>query len=560
MTFTSQVETSYSFQDQYLIGHDGKRYLPINFENEWHAELDYALKDPIQTQTIYSAYKIHIEKTLSEESQTQFWKALVKLCYHFGSREYPPIESLTTALVTEGFAFKEWHAQYSDTFNQFIQAANKPSVEFFPEASDITHVVITTTFMSGGNLSAAKAIKAYLKTFGNRYRVTIIDSEAIAENHDPFMQATGLVTLDKIYLKVIQQEHQFERGFKLRDEHKKVARYIQSSEILEMKRAVAALKPHIILSTRNFVPDDHALCSLGVPVRIVYCDYEVGLFLFGLVGRIHPLIKCWMPALKPRVFRFFLHSKRENAELYQESLPVEEIMRRISTVTHASYEKIRKQYKLFGFPTRQEIRRIEDSTELSKIRKEWGLRPGERCVPIVMGVNGVGILEDIFNTLLKEPKGMLATKYIFICGRNEKLKERLEQKLASTDCQRTTLDRSQIYGFAEPKEINELLNIASIQLSKIGGSTVADVLLTGTPLFVMGQYPWEEVNGEELRDHKLAYYYQNNGESLSHQIESAILDFEQKHGKGKPVIARPNWKDKLIKSLDKLSDQTTGCR
>lgn len=552
MSFTNRIESSFSFYNNELIGHDGTRYPPLPFKSEEHKELDYALKDPIQTAIIYSAYESHIEMTLAPEEQTLFLNALTSVCYLFGAKKHPPEQVLREALLNIGFDVDSWEASNPGVLPSFVEKANRSSVEIerAEEASDRVNVVITTTTASGGNFSVAKAMEAYLNTFGNKYHVRIVDSEQIAERCDPFRKATGLVTLDGIYYKVIQQENEFDRGFKLREDHKKVAAYIQSTEILELKREVASHKPHIILATRNFIPDELALCSLGVPVRVVYCDYEIGLFLAGIVGRTHPLIRCLMPSVKPRLFRFFLEFTK-NQELYSESASLEETYRNVANVVGAPFDAIRKQYKLFGFPSRSEIFRIDDQDAIDQIREKWGVQPGEHCVPVVMGVNGVGTLESVFDQLSVYSRGLLPIKFIFVCGKNAELKARLEKKVSTINTRDGALCNCLIHGLASASEINELLNIASIQCSKPGGSTVGDVLRVGTPLFVMHQHPWEEVNGDELKDHGLAYYYKEEGRSLLSQIEVAILDFQMRHQGKKPQIELPDWKSNLDKILVK---------
>lgn len=551
MQFAENVETSYSFRPGILISHDGQEYPQLPFKCEEHAELDYALKDPLQTEILYSAYEQYVEGTLTASERSLFLKALVKTCYLFGSAERLPGEAFYSALAYEGFNVADWQTSYPSALSQFIHTANNSSVQppSKKQGRDRQNVVIITTTASGGNFSVATAMKAHLETFGNRFKVTIVDSEAIAEKHDPFKKATGLLTIDGIYYRIIQQANEFDRGFRLRDEHKKVARYIQSTELYEMKKEVASHHPDIILTTRNFIPDDLTLSSLGVPLRVVYCDYEIGLFLFDIVGRIHPLVRFWLPAIKPRIFRFFLTTRLgENA--YREGQTMQETYQAVGKIAKTSSTILNKQYKVFGFPLREEIYLIDNKQDIETLRQKWGLHTGERCVPVVMGINGVGILEKIFNQLLDSPKGNLPIKFIFVCGRNQLLKDKLENRLLQAECQNSALARSTIHGLASSTEINELLNLATIQIAKPGGSTVGDVLKVGTPLFIIGQLPWEVVNGDELRDYQLAYYEQENGPPLLSQVESAILDFEMRGGGKKAASDLTDWKTNLIQFLE----------
>lgn len=55
-----------------------------------------------------------------------------------------------------------------------------------------------------------------------------------------------------------------------------------------------------------------------------------------------------------------------------------------------------------------------------------------------------------------------------------------------------------ICGLLSPTEMNEVMNISSLGISKAGGATIAESIVTKTPILLIDFYPWEEVNADYL--------------------------------------------------------------
>ncbi len=79
----------------------------------------------------------------------------------------------------------------------------------------------------------------------------------------------------------------------------------------------------------------------------------------------------------------------------------------------------------------------------------------------------------------------------------------------------------QILGLLTPAEMNEVMNLSSLGISKAGGATVSEVLRTRTPLLIVGSYPWEMINAIHLVRSGLGVMIDPET-SLVAQIEAAL--------------------------------------
>ena len=422
----------------------------------------------------------------------------------------------------------------------FVAQANCPARPNIIQRqdSDVFTIVILTTSASGGNQSVANAIQTYLAQYKN-IRSIVIDSEAIAKETDLIMLATGATTYDGIYATDYQQNNLgMDSLFKRDLVSKELGKYIPSCFGLKLKELVREIRPDLILSTRSYCIDDIPLCTLGVPFRMIHCDYELALLLMDLYGKIGPeMMKFWVTGMEPQFFRP-LFVKTNRLDLYNALDSQEILMQKLALITGQPLERIQGQFELFGYPVRSQFYRIEETERLEKLRKKWNLKPNEVPILVSMGRNGVGILEEIFNELSAFTHDRFSVKYFFVCGTNEGLQAKLKHLNSTLDTK-----NCEILGLLPPEEMNELMNLCPLTISKPGGAFTSEALETGTYLLTLyTTHPWEEANGAKLESlgfGKRLQVDQPLGQQINEQIEKIS-------NAKRPVHKSVPWKELLM--------------
>jgi hypothetical protein len=238
--------------------------------------------------------------------------------------------------------------------------------------------------------------------------------------------------------------------------------------------------------------------------------------LMNLYGKIRPeMMKFWLPSLEPQVFRP-LFVKASRLDIYDEQDNEEMLIKKIASITQQPIVRIQDQFELLGYPIRPEFHYIEDIEQLERLRKKWDIKPEEIPVLVSMGKNGVGVLEEIFDELLAFSGHRFPIKYIFVCGKNIDLQMRLERKSSLKNEKGFA-----ICGLLSAQEMNELMNLCPLNISKPGGAITSEALETGTYLLIMCSHPWEEANGSKIERLGLGQRVQANT-PLVLQVENYI--------------------------------------
>lgn len=539
----NKLLNTFKINDDYLINFEGQKFNKIVYESEFHSDLAFKLQDPELARDIYSAYAAHIRDTLSESEQKIFENALLRICLLFGSQKYPPNLGLRLALEENQFPFQNWMQSHNAALNQFMHEANQ--IRFAkssaPRVDDKIHVVITTTSAAGGNLSVAKGLASELELSG-RFRVTVIDVEELANEFDPLIIATGTHTFEKVYAEIVQKDNNLNDGFDIRLNHyRKVARYIEPIVGKILKERIYALQPDFILSTRNCDPIDISLpLALDTPGCVLHCDNEVGYFYNDLVGKIQAqLVKLWFPDCQNRVFKPVLDRTNVSWEKNKDST-WDKFREVLANAVKLNADEVEEQMEFVGFATRPEIYEINDPDKIQALREKWNLQPGDICIPVIMGQNGVGKMKDIFDELLTSTHTM-PIKYVFVSGQNETMRSYMEEH---------ALPNQMIKGEISASEVNELLNIGLFMIGKPGGSQKEECRVTKTPMMIAFCHGyWESGNLEQLQEEGYALSY-NPDESLAAQVENHVRELSDKK---LPDIARRDWKkiipEAILKAL-----------
>ncbi len=150
--------------------------------------------------------------------------------------------------------------------------------------------------------------------------------------------------------------------------------------------------------------------------------------------------------------------------------------------------------------------RFIDTGNKEPLLKNLKLESGIPTILIMGGGQGLGPIEDLIfaiNTIEKP------FQIIVICGANQKLKKWLEK--------RKLLFRKKMVIFGYSKEINKLMGISDLLVTKPGGLTTAEALTKALPIVIVNPLPGQETkNTEFLLEEKVAVKAKNS-------LDAAVL-------------------------------------
>jgi processive 1,2-diacylglycerol beta-glucosyltransferase len=142
-----------------------------------------------------------------------------------------------------------------------------------------------------------------------------------------------------------------------------------------------------------------------------------------------------------------------------------------------------------------------------------GLKGDRPLVLQLAGGFGVGPIEMIYRNLLavKEP-----LELVVITGRNEKAREQLAAVPVAPP------HRAKVMGFTD--QIDELMAVADLVVSKPGGLTTSETLARGAVMAIVNPIPGQESRNSDFLLENGAAIKINNLATLSHKITALLQD------------------------------------
>ncbi|MCY9664005.1 glycosyltransferase [Paenibacillus alginolyticus] len=134
-----------------------------------------------------------------------------------------------------------------------------------------------------------------------------------------------------------------------------------------------------------------------------------------------------------------------------------------------------------GIPIRMPFTQTYDRNEL---RDKHGLQRDMPTV-LVMG-GGHGLIGKQFKSVLQSDDLAVPVQFVFVCGRNEKLKQQLEEELGGEK----TRHRVMVTGFVD--HVHELMALSDLIVTKPGGLTVSEALALELPMMLYKPIPGQE--------------------------------------------------------------------
>ncbi len=151
-----------------------------------------------------------------------------------------------------------------------------------------------------------------------------------------------------------------------------------------------------------------------------------------------------------------------------------------------------KQIKVFGIPIRA---KFAEKINRNDVYAKLGLDPKVPTILIMGGGQGLGPMKEAVKSLIHLDRPL---QLIVICGTNVKLVNWLRKN------QRQTTKKIIFYDYAN--NVDELMEVSTLIVSKPGGMTTSECLVKGLPMVVVDPIP-----GQEERN---AQFLVNNGIAL----------------------------------------------
>jgi processive 1,2-diacylglycerol beta-glucosyltransferase len=187
------------------------------------------------------------------------------------------------------------------------------------------------------------------------------------------------------------------------------------------------------------------------------------------------------------------------------------------------------------------------------MRLKHGLSPDKTTILVSAGGFGVGRIEDLF-TCLSELQH--EAQIVFLCGRNEELKKKLERRSAK----RAADSKASITSVGYTTLMDEYMSASDILLGKPGGLTTSEALSKGLVFVIVNPIPGqEERNSDHLLEEGVAIRC-NNLPVLAYKVDQLLENPErfQRMQANARRLARPHAARDVVNKLLELTATRLG--
>jgi processive 1,2-diacylglycerol beta-glucosyltransferase len=160
---------------------------------------------------------------------------------------------------------------------------------------------------------------------------------------------------------------------------------------------------------------------------------------------------------------------------------------------------------------------FEQKKDQRVMREKHGLKPDRLTILVSAGGFGVGPIQNVMKVLLqmRHPAQLVA-----VCGRNEDLKQQLDQLAAGISLERPVAIKAVGY----TSEMDEYMAASDLIVGKPGGLTTSEALAKGVVFVIVNPIPGqEERNSDHLLEEGVAIRC-NNLPTLAHKIDRLLDD------------------------------------
>ncbi len=143
------------------------------------------------------------------------------------------------------------------------------------------------------------------------------------------------------------------------------------------------------------------------------------------------------------------------------------------------------------------------------LRKQFGLRDDLQTLLVLSGGFGMGPVASIYSELQKLS---FPVQILVVCGRNQELRT----ELAAIDRRQPT----HLFGFVQ--NMQELMAVSDLVITKPGGLTTSEALAMGKPIFVLNPIPGQEAANSDFLLENGAAAKANCVEDLPFRLEKLL--------------------------------------
>jgi len=140
--------------------------------------------------------------------------------------------------------------------------------------------------------------------------------------------------------------------------------------------------------------------------------------------------------------------------------------------------------KVYGIPIRA---RFSDALDKGEIAHKLGLEVDVPTVLIMGGGQGLGPIKDVVKTLIRSDMNV---QLIVLAGVNRKLIKWLKRVSPKTE------KKMLVYEYAD--NVEELMELSTLIVSKPGGMTTAEALAKGLPMVIINPIPGQEMHNTQF--------------------------------------------------------------
>lgn len=184
----------------------------------------------------------------------------------------------------------------------------------------------------------------------------------------------------------------------------------------------------------------------------------------------------------------------------------------------------------FGIPVKPDFIKQFDK---NKTLLNMGLSPEKRTILIMGGSLGMGKIANVYKEIMESP---LDIQIIVICGNNKKLFSEL------SELKDNYKKKSIIVGYTN--EVNKYMQCCDLLLTKPGGITITEALISKIPIGIFSPIPGqEEKNADFLLKHNLAI-----------NLKDGLNCLENIEG----ILCRPSILNTMKKNCSKFAKPNSG--
>ncbi len=373
-------------------------------------------------------------------------------------------------------------------------------------------ILILYASYGGGHLSAAKSIQSYLEKYHQDVQVEIIDCiKYISKAIDKLTTSAYREMAKKIpYL----------WGRVYFDSQKGVLKHVSSRAnkfmAIKLKNLIKEKEPDIVVSTHPFSSQ-----------MISYLKRK---------GKINPILATILTDFASHEQWLIGHEYTDFFFVSNDNMKKELL----------DYGVAENKIHVTGIPTSS---RFFEKFDKTSIYNDFGLNPDKKTI-LFFGGGEFGLGKQrtiqIFKSLLSYVKDY---QIVAIAGKNEKMKENFEKAVVELNAQ----DRVKLLGFTD--KVPELMSISSLVVTKPGGLTTTESLISHLPMIIINPIPGqEEQNAEFLENHKVGIWIRktDNPDDVISQIFSSNNLIEQMRDNTKLLAPKDSTKnicETILKTL-----------